>query len=850
MITFLEGIRVKRLEEQRERLVQKRMTLLLPLYKEYLGTLQHSYRAPGFPDICAEEPFRSLIFSTPIDTTLTLADFAAWKDDIPRACKARAESQHDFKPSGDNVELYKFALGYDYRGSQDEAGHALSFQRPWNFGGAQVKYDTQAASSAKEIIGLCGADPRSVSKQTMDELDVRVECLRCGQGKRGRTGRLTMTWSKAITHESEKHYEDKEDLEWDGPRWKLLDAEDLRLAKSKELRGLQYPLCLSAVIRHAASKSVFISDKTHGRTDATRNPLPIVAVISGGGAGHEPAHAGYTGRGMLSASVSGDIFASPSAKQILQTIYLASSSGATLSEVDQDKQVHEWKDVLVIINNYTGDRLNFGLAIEKALASSHMKIESVVVTDDVSLLQPGPDSRLRARKSLVGPRGLAGNILVCKILGAFAHRGADLTRVKLLGDAVVHNLASVGVGLGHCHVPGRELNMNSLVVMTEEECEIGLGLHNEPGVVRKKMDGPDKLVAEMLDLIMRSRQGTGEEFMRVASDDVGIDLTDDIVLFINNLGGMSQLELAAVLDEVLGQLDSIGVNPMRVYSSTYMTSLNAPGFSISILNLSKIHQGLNSSRNWNTFVTVLELLDDPTDAVSWLGVRSWPVKKHGQGAKKPSPLPNIAMPLPPEPSRDTKQLQVLLRQGALTEFDTVVGDGDCGETFAAGAKAILAMLDEGGINLSSITVSELVTFVANVLEERMGGTIVFAIFLTAVSTSLKDLNCASTIQYWGNALVVGLHALRKYTPAQPGDRTLIDALCPFCETMSQEGNTFEQAVDAAKKGAESTRYMSAVLGRAAYVTMPSTLEDLPPDPGAWGVVAILEGLCNGLTGDP
>ncbi|KAG5716221.1 Dihydroxyacetone kinase [Termitomyces sp. T112] len=635
------------------------------------------------------------------------------------------------------------------------------------------------------------------------------------------------------------------------------------------LKALRGAVALNPALElHAASKSVFISDKTHGRTDATRNPLPIVAVISGGGAGHEPAHAGYTGRGMLSASVSGDIFASPSAKQILQTIYLASSSGATLSEVDQDKQVHEWKDVLVIINNYTGDRLNFGLAIEKALASSHMKIESVVVTDDVSLLQPGPDSRLRARKSLVGPRGLAGNILVCKILGAFAHRGADLTRVKLLGDAVVHNLASVGVGLGHCHVPGRELNMNSLVVMTEEECEIGLGLHNEPGVVRKKMDGPDKLVAEMLDLIMRSRQGTGEEFMRVASDDVGIDLTDDIVLFINNLGGMSQLELAAVLDEVLGQLDSIGVNPMRVYSSTYMTSLNAPGFSISILNLSKIHQGLNSSRNWNTFVTVLELLDDPTDAVSWLGVRSWPVKKHGQGAKKPSPLPNIAMPLPPEPSRDTKQLQglsgrierglrsacetVLLRQGALTEFDTVVGDGDCGETFAAGAKAILAMLDEGGINLSSITVSELVTFVANVLEERMGGTIgaLFAIFLTAVSTSLKDLNCAPTIQYWGNALVVGLHALRKYTPAQPGDRTLIDALCPFCETMSQEGNTFEQAVDAAKKGAESTRYMSAVLGRAAYVTMPSTLEDLPPDPGAWGVVAILEGLCNGLTGDP
>ncbi|KAG6893824.1 hypothetical protein C0992_008518, partial [Termitomyces sp. T32_za158] len=300
--------------------------------------------------------------------------------------------------------------------------------------------------------------------------------------------------------------------------------------------------------------SVYVTDETYARMDAENSAPASVAVISGGGAGHEPAHAGYTGRGMLSASVSGDIFASPSAKQILQTIYLASSSGAALSEIDQIVQPHGRKDVLVIINNYTGDRLNFGLAIEKALASSRLKVESVVVADDVSLLQPASDSGPQARKGLVGARGLAGNILVCKILGAFAHTGADLMSVKLLGDVVVHNLASVGVGLGHCHVPGRGPNSDNVAVIGEGECEIGLGLHNEPGVVRKKMDGPDKLVAEMLALIMRSRHGTGDDFLQVASGDTGRNLTDDIVLFINNLGGMSQLELAAVLDEVLRQL--------------------------------------------------------------------------------------------------------------------------------------------------------------------------------------------------------------------------------------------------------------------------------------------------------
>lgn len=146
----------------------------------------------------------------------------------------------------------------------------------------------------------------------------------------------------------------------------------------------------------------------------------------------------------------------------------------------------------------------------------------------------------------------------------------------------------------------------------------------------------------------------------------------------------------------------VGIVPMRVYSSAYMTSLNAPGFSISILNVSKIQQGLNVSANWNTSVSVLELLDDPTDAVSWLGVRSWPTKMHTQEVENSSLPPNTAPLLPTVSPRVTKQLTglseriergirsacetVLLHQEAITEFDTILGDGDCGETFAAGAK--------------------------------------------------------------------------------------------------------------------------------------------------------------------
>ena len=134
-----------------------------------------------------------------------------------------------------------------------------------------------------------------------------------------------------------------------------------------------------------------------------------IALVAGGGAGHEPAHAGYTGRGMLTASVSGDIFASPSAKQILSAISFAAFAGCMTQP----------RDVLVIINNYTGDRLNFGLAIEQARSRfPNLNITHVLNADDISLLpQTGSGT-------LVGPRGLAGNILVCKVLGAYTTFGA------------------------------------------------------------------------------------------------------------------------------------------------------------------------------------------------------------------------------------------------------------------------------------------------------------------------------------------------------------------------------------------------------------------------------------------
>ncbi|KAF8152613.1 hypothetical protein B0H34DRAFT_755406 [Crassisporium funariophilum] len=650
------------------------------------------------------------------------------------------------------------------------------------------------------------------------------------------------------------------------------------------LKSLKGAVALNPVLRlHASSKSVYL---------AHHSPAKRVSVISGGGAGHEPAHAGYTGAGMLSACVSGEIFASPSAKQILTAIKLAAFSSAPRSSSHDaipaaptsgtgtvTERRDEPRDVLVVINNYTGDRLNFGLAIEKARSTitSGMNIASVVVADDVALLRkPG--------RNLVGPRGLAGNIIVCKILGAFAERGATLDEVKALGDAVVANLSSVGVGLEHCHVPGRwKADGGGL---GEEECEVGLGLHNEPGVLKHDLGqgGGERLVIQMVDMIL----GEGDAFVRGRDEEV-----DEVVLFVNNLGGMSQLEMGAVVHDALVYLATKRIRPRRIYSSSYMTSLNAPGFSISLLNTSFIHRSLSTtpvdspSPSALHHITVYDLLDDPTDATAWIGVRlHWPdpsgpdswAQVEDEDVYMETWLASLGQPIAsPTSSSDTRRapsieilsiypflkdtisgacMNVLDIEQDLTRFDTAVGDGDCGETFASGARAVMAHLHEGNLISDGLEMFGLIRRIANILEDSMGGTIgaLFAIFLNALASSLQHPPPTSTSppqnhsQSWGAPLTSALASLSIYTPAKPGDRTIIDALHPFV-AATRVGRSFSQAVRAAKAGAESTRGMEPSLGRAVYSAWTvGDGADVTPDPGAWGVAAILEGMVKSLNG--
>ena len=286
------------------------------------------------------------------------------------------------------------------------------------------------------------------------------------------------------------------------------------------------------------------------------------------------------GHGLLTACVAGTIFASPSAEQVR----------ACLSH----RLPHESKGVLVIATNYTGDVLNFGMGVEKARALGK-KVEMVVVGDDVGVG--------RAKGGKVGRRGLSGTALVVKICAALAEQGVELDDCARVGRLVVSNMVSLGASLSRVHVPGRSIEE----AREEEErlgpglVEIGMGIHNEPGCEKVKTDLPgliNIMLGQMLD-----QTDTDRAYVKV-------EKADETILLINNFGGVSNLELGAITDEVATQLENnYGLKPRRIISGTLFGSLDGPGFIVSVLKLADTGLGVGKS--------ILDLVDADVNAIGW-----------------------------------------------------------------------------------------------------------------------------------------------------------------------------------------------------------------------------------------
>lgn len=265
-----------------------------------------------------------------------------------------------------------------------------------------------------------------------------------------------------------------------------------------------------------------------------------VALVSGGGSGHEPAHGGYVGNGMLDCAVAGSVFTSPTPDQIYEGI----------------KAVATDAGVLAIIKNYTGDVLNFEMAIDMA-KDEGVNADYVIVNDDVAV----KDSLYTT-----GRRGVAGTIFVHKIAGARAEEGASLAEVKACAESVIKNVRSMGMAIAPCTVPAAGKHGFTLA---EDEVEIGIGIHGEPGTSREKMLSANEAAKRLLDTILADLDYSGKE----------------VVVLVNGMGATPLMELYIINSFVQDYLKEKGVKVYDTMVGNYMTAIEMAGFSLTLLRL-------------------------------------------------------------------------------------------------------------------------------------------------------------------------------------------------------------------------------------------------------------------------
>ena len=495
-----------------------------------------------------------------------------------------------------------------------------------------------------------------------------------------------------------------------------------------------------------------------------------VAVISGGGSGHEPAHAGFVGKGMLTAAVCGDLFASPSVDAVLNAIVAVTGD----------------RGCLLIVKNYTGDRLNFGLAAEKAKRYG-LKVEMVIVADDIAL----PDNKQ--------PRGIAGTALVHKIAGYAAEQGKSLSEVRDIAQQACDNLWSLGVAMQTCNLPGSDDEEGRI---KQGHVELGLGIHGEPGASVVDTQN-SKAIIDTLVTPLKAQAGEGR-----------------FAVLINNLGGVSALEMALLTKELahsaLKESSAYLIGPAPLVSA-----LDMKGFSLTLLKLNDLfekalHEEVETL-GWQKPVAFAPLRTVAHSAI------------HDRVEYTPSENPQV------EKSVSSVARTLIQLENRLNALDAKVGDGDTGSTFAQGARDIAQRLEEHALPLDDV--SKLLLLVGERLATVMGGSsgVLMSIFFTAAGQKLHDGKSLP------DALLSGLAQMKQYGGADLGDRTLIDALQPALEALQK--NDLQAAAQAAQLGAEATAKMEkAGAGRSSYVNKENL--DGVMDPGAVAVAEVFNVLAQ------
>lgn len=532
------------------------------------------------------------------------------------------------------------------------------------------------------------------------------------------------------------------------------------------------------------------------RADAEEVRDRQIAVLSGGGSGHEPAHAGYIGTGMLSAAVHGEVFTSPSSDSIFAAIKAVSGKAG----------------VLLVVKNYTGDRLNFGLAAEMARAEG-VSVEMVIVDDDVAL---------KGTKSTTGARGLAGTVFIHKLMGAAATEGKSLSEVAATGRAAVESLATMGVSFSAGTSPAVGKPSFEL---GEREMELGLGIHGEPGVKRTEMQTADQLTETLLAEVLKQGQFGDEK--RVA-------------VMVNNMGATTEMELAIVARHAIVFLERERFTVERIYAGTFLSSLDMAGISISVL-------GVNDER--------LRWLDAATTAPAWPNVlKQRPGRPEVRIAAEDSTKvssPTGERHAQSETGRRTGEAieaacRALIQiESELTELDRVTGDGDLGTSMERAAKAVQVEVRSYPLDNAPATLKAL----GHTLRRELGGSSgpLYGVFFLRCGNVLEHSGATGLAQ-WVEALEQGFQAISELGGAKPGDRTMLDALDPFVKILKKcvaetPCEAVLTAVAAAERGAEATAQMKPRLGRSSY------LGDRVlgyPDPGAKAIAVWLRAASEAL----
>ena len=529
------------------------------------------------------------------------------------------------------------------------------------------------------------------------------------------------------------------------------------------------------------------------RVDAEQARGRQVAVLSGGGSGHEPAHAGYIGAGMLSAAVAGEVFTSPSS----DTVYAAI------------KAVAGKPGALLVVKNYTGDRLNFGLAAEMARADG-IPVEMIIVDDDVAL---------KGTEQATGARGLAGTVFIHKVVGAAAAERRNLAELTTIGKAAVESLATMGVSFsaGTSPAVGRPS-----FELDEHEMELGLGIHGEPGVKRMPLQPADELTETLLTAILQ--QGK---------------FSKQVAVMVNNLGATTAMELAIVSRHAVSFLDGKGFTVERLFAGTFLSSLDMAGISISVL-------GLNEDR--------LRWIDAATTAPAWPNVgKQRPGRPAVQVATEVSTgvTPAAGKGAQTEAGRKAQRAievacQVLIAaEGELTEMDRVTGDGDLGASMARAARAVQDVVGSYPLDDIAATLKAL----GHTLRRELGGSSgpLYGVLFLRCGSVLEGFGAIDLAQ-WAEALEQGCRAISELGGAKPGDRTMLDALDPFVKTLQQAKRVNAReailaAVEASERGVEATAQMKPRLGRSSYLG-DRVLGH--PDPGAKAISLWLRALWEAI----